>query len=45
VTKKARISDLEHFDLNEKLGERDYSERALRGILNRDVTFRIKGTG
>ncbi len=44
-TRKAKIQDLEATTLDELFGEADYQERSVRGLLNKEVAFRVKGTG
>lgn len=43
-TKKVKISDLELVNYDELTGEKNPSERALRGYLNQNVAFKVKGT-
>ena len=43
-TRKAKISELELVSLEDVFGEGNHSEKAVRGLINRDVIFRIKGT-
>ena len=41
---RVKISDLEATTLLEIYGENNPSEKSIRGLLNRDVAFRIKST-
>lgn len=42
ITRKVKISDLEQTTLYELLGEKDISERGVRGLINKEVVFKIK---
>jgi hypothetical protein len=44
VTKKVKIADLIHTTMDELVGEKDISERGVRGLINREVVFKIRGS-
>lgn len=42
ITRKVKIADLEQTTLHEFLGEKNISERGVRGLINKEVVFKIK---
>ncbi len=44
-TRTAKISELESLTFDDLFGENNHSEKSVRGLLNREVAFRVRSTG
>jgi hypothetical protein len=44
ATRRVKIGDLELASLEQMLSDGDHSERGVRGLLNRQVAFKVKGS-